>query len=198
MDKILHGPTPTAEWQALVSEAKHRNAYALAEDLESYLVFLLMRFSGNPEITQSILATEFLESIQQLKMTRLIGLRNVGDKCLLLAGLFPGRARKRRVNISYFVRLGQMAYSALSVERHMELQKLYASLAEHFVLLMDILHCMQELNENKTAIDLLQAEELWRDTKSLHAFHTLRKSIGSFNTKPLLLFPNNHDPFTKH
>jgi hypothetical protein len=97
MENILHGPTPLAEWQALVEEAKHRNSYPINEDIESYLVFLLMRFSEHPEIVHSILATDFLESFERLKMERLALLKNVGDQCLLFAGLFPGRAQKRRV-----------------------------------------------------------------------------------------------------
>ncbi len=195
MDTIILQPTPTAEWHALIEEAKLRNAYSITDEIESYLVFLLMRFCNKPELAQCILATDFLKSFEQQKMERLASLRMVGDTCLLFAGLFPGRAQKRRVRISYFVKLGQMAYSTLAEARNSKLGDLYADLAEQFVILMDIMHCMRELNENNAAIDFLQAEELWNDTKSLHALNTLRKATQGFMASNVLLFPHsNTDP----
>jgi hypothetical protein len=176
---ILHS-TSVAEWQALVEEAKYRNSYSITEEIECYLVFLLMRFATKPEIANTILATDFLQSLEHLKKERLASIRDVGDKCLLFAGLFPGHAQKRRVKISYFVKLGQMAYSMLSGEKNSKTAELYADLSEHFVILMDMMHYMRETNENTSAIDVLQAEELWNDTKSLHALHTLKKSAGRF------------------
>lgn len=189
MDILSLHPTPTAEWKALVEEAKLKNSYSLTEDMESYLVFLLMRFVENPEIAYRIMAMDFLKSFDQLKTERSISLRNIGDTCLLFAGLFPGRAERRRVRISYFVRLGQMAYSSLSEERKNHLTQLFADLAEHFVVLMDIMHCMRELNEQGAGLDLKQAEELWNDTKSLHSLNLLKKATPDYIPKNL--FPIN-------
>jgi len=186
MDTLIIHPTPTAEWQALVEEAELSAAIKLSSEIESYLVFLLMRFSDQPGIVHSILATDFLESLAQLPKERLEALRDVGDKCLLFAGLFPGRARKRRVRISYFIKLGQLAYGSLSETRHADLKTLYADLALQFVGLMDILHTMRELTdhsnftEHSTFLDLLQAEELWSDTKSPHALKTLKSKTQGF------------------
>lgn len=199
---ILH-PTPLAEWQALVLEAKDRNSYSITQEIECYLIFLLMRFASKPEIANSIVALDFLKNIEQFKQEssqvrqeRLESLKDLGDKCLLFAGLFPGRAQKRRVRISYYVRLGQMAYSSLSEEKNSNLAELYADLAEHFVILMDIMHCMREIDENVTAIDLLQAEELWSDTRSLHALSTLKKSTQGFMPANIFPFHFNHHPNT--
>lgn len=194
METLILYPTPLAEWQALVLEAKDRNSYSITQEIECYLIFLLMRFASKPEIANSILAVDFLKSLEQFKSEqlqytpkRLESLKELGDKCLLLAGLFPGCAQKRRVRISYYVRLGQMAYSSLSEERNSNLAELYGDLAEHFVILMDIMHCMRELDENSSGLDLLQAEELWSDTRSLHALNTLKKSTQGFI--PANVFP---------
>jgi hypothetical protein len=37
-------------------------------------------------------------------------LREVGDRCLLIAGLFPALAERRRVNVRYFMDIGRSAY----------------------------------------------------------------------------------------
>lgn len=180
METLILHPTPTAQWQALVGEAERASSIRLSEELESYLVFLLMRFSEHPEIAHSILANDFLESLYKIKLAKQETLRDVGDKCLLFAGLFPGRARKRRVRISYYVDLGKTAYFSLSDSYLNNLSSLFASLGDQFVGLMDILHTMRELTSQQTFLDLLQAEELWNDIKSQHALKTLRSQSQGF------------------
>lgn len=193
MEKIIIQPSSTAEWHTLVTEAKKVAAPSLAEEMESYLVFLLMRFVTHPDIVQSILATDFLQSLNQIRRERLEKLREVGDKCLLLAGLFPGRARRRRVRISYFVKLGQTAYSSLSDQRNQqEKSDLYGHLCTQFVLLMDLLQTMRELDNSSKALDLFQAEELWADTKSQHALKILRQATQAFS------LPSSFNNFHKH
>src|SRR5689334_10421216 len=107
---ILH-PTATAQWHDLILTAQRTASIHLQEDLECYLVFLLMRFSDNPQLAGSVLGLDFLEAYSKYRHQQL---KEVGDKCLLYAGLFPGRAIKRRVKISYFVKLGQTAYATIS------------------------------------------------------------------------------------
>jgi hypothetical protein len=180
MNTLILSESSTAQWWRLVTEAEQKAQVNLSEDSESYLVFLLMRYSDNPEIMKSILAIDFLKSLNALGEKRLDMLREVGDKCLILSGLFPGRARSRRVRISYFVKLGQTAYSCLSQASSLAISKLYANLGEQFVGLMDVLHTMRELTSEQAFLDLLQAEELWQDTKSSHALKTLRASTQGF------------------
>lgn len=178
METLILHPTAIAQWHALIKDASLSSSIKLPEDLESYLVFLLMRFAENPNIAQSILALDFLHSLEKLGKERLENLRDVGDKCLLFAGLFPGRARKRRVRISYFVKLGQSAYASLSesnLHHQKELSLLFSELCLHFVGLMDILQATRELEEKEASLDPIQAEELWSDTKSQHALQTLQR-----------------------
>lgn len=150
MESLILHPTATAQWQALVEEAEQASSIYLSEELESYLVFLLMRFAENPMVAQSIMATDFLESFHQLKLLKQEGLRDVGDKCLLFSGLFPGTACRRRVRISYYVKLGQTAYLSLSTSYFNKLSELFASLGDQFVGLMDILQTMRDITKNKT------------------------------------------------
>lgn len=173
MEKLVLHPTPESQWYALVEEACRSSAIPLSEDLESYLVFLLMRFTKNPEIAYNIFALDYLEGIKNLNPGGRQTLRDVGDKCLLFSGFFPQRARHRRVNISYYVKLGQSAYSSLSNHTN-QLSELFSKLHDHFVPLMDILHAIRALDKNYKILDLLDAYELWSDTKSAQAFKILQ------------------------
>lgn len=166
---ILH-PTTIAHWYALVNEAQVSSAIQLQEDLASYLVFLLHRFTANTDIASSVLGLDFLKSYQQVSSRQ--ELKDVGDKCLLVAGLFPGRAIKRRVKLSYFVKLGQTAYSTLS-NHVVDQEELFNQLCYEFPKLLDVLLAMRE--SSLSAVDLLQTLELWHETGSRTAWKRLRQ-----------------------
>ena len=114
MSELVIHTSATAEWLSLVNEAESAAALHLDEEMQSYLVFLLMRFTESPELAASVLAMEYLQSMRSQGRVGQDQLRNVGDKCLLYSGLFPERAERRRVKISYFVDLGRSAYQQLS------------------------------------------------------------------------------------
>ena len=106
---ILH-PTDISQWYALVNEAQAATQLMLNENTESYLVFLLMRFTQGPKLIESIVAVDFLESMHKPRTLQMELLRDVGDKSLLFCGLFPGIAKKRHVSLEYFSEMGQAAY----------------------------------------------------------------------------------------
>ncbi len=178
MDSIVLQPSSTAQWHALIQEAGQASHIILDEELESYLVFLLMRFADQPELVASVLAEEYLESHQQRGAGKRQGLRDVGDKCLLFAGLYPERARKKRVKISYFVDLGQAAYGSLSEIHHHTMQELFYGLYNSFVDLMDVLSTARTLSRDES-LTPLEAMDLWQDTKSQHAYNVLQQITSS-------------------
>lgn len=171
---ILHSNS-TAQWHALLGEAQQNCAINLKEDLESYLVFLLMRFTDDPSVAASILGLEFLESYNR-RFKNGHALKDVGDKCLLYAGLFPARAIKRRVTLSYFVKLGQTAYSTLSNHSAHD-ETLFEKLCVEFTTMMDVLHAMRE--NSTQALDLLSSLELWHETGSLYAKRRVEAITGN-------------------
>lgn len=175
MDKIITNPSSTTQWQSLVNEASKLCHLCLTEELESYLVFLLMRFINAPQITQKSMGTEFLTSMNRTGSLRSLALRDVGDQCLLYSGLFPGRARRRLVKVSYYVNLGKSAYKSLAFASKISDRDLFYTLSKNFVNLMDILQATREINNNTNTLDPLMAEELWHDTGSEHALHILQK-----------------------
>lgn len=165
MQHIVTYPTSLAQWQALVNEATVDAHIHLNEDLESYLVFLLMRFTNQPQIAHSVLAMDFLSAFTDKALDKATQLQDVGDKCLLLAGLFPGRAERKHVRISYFVHLGQSAYSSLSTVSRQSLATLFNDLSDAFVPLTDVLLTARSLN-HQPCLTPLQAEEFYHDTHS--------------------------------
>jgi hypothetical protein len=144
MSNLLIHPTQTAVWHALVNEAESASRIQLEVELESYLVFLLMRFSEKPELVASVLGLDFLEGTQAIGQKPYL-LKDVGDKCMLFAGLFPERAKRRRVTPTYFIRLGQTAYSTLSSTLTTNDSEFFATLCGRFVVMIDVLHATRDI-----------------------------------------------------
>ncbi len=165
-DTLRIEPTATAQWHSLVREAEARLGRRLDEDLESYLVFLLMRFAGRPELAARVLALDYLRGLRAGGRRRLDALRDVGDQCLLYSGLFPRRARRRNVRVRYFVDLGRTAYQELGATLQHGAAEIYLRLAEHFVALMDVLLALREGPAAREATDALEAVELALETSS--------------------------------
>lgn len=182
MQELVLNPTQISQWHALVGEAQHSLACKLDEELESYLVFLLIRFTNKPEMANRVLAIDYLESLQRYGKTRLNGLKDVGDQCLLFSGLFPQQARQRRVKVSYYVDLGRSAYRELSDQATDT--NLFNALAQRFVLLMDILQTIRSLNRPQAILEPQHAYELWQETGSQHALRALQQRDG--------IIPANH------
>ncbi len=178
MHKLTVQPTVTAEWYTLILEAEAKCEQELGEDIESYLVFLLERFTEKPEIVQSVLALEFLEGSQQLGHSGHEQLQEVGDKCLIFSGLFPGRAERRQLGISYFVELGQSAYGQLYNVSPQSDAEIFALLSENFVSMMDVL----QATRGEQALDQqgLQNIELWQQTGSKAAYQRLQSLTDGF------------------
>src|SRR6185437_11353883 len=96
--KLLINSTSLALWYDIIHDAEHTCAIALKEEIEAYLVFLMMRYTARPEIVKQIMAADFLYSINLPRLAeRELGLQEVGDKCLIYSGLFPTVAEKRLV-----------------------------------------------------------------------------------------------------
>lgn len=179
MKRLILHPTETTQWQALLHEAQAACSLQLTEDLESYLVFLLMRYATHPGLATSVVGVDFLESYHKIGQNRQVLLRDVGDKCLLFSGLFPGHARRRKVKVSYFVGLGQSAYNALSSEDSVSQADLFATLCQDFVVLMDILQATRETSMQIKDLLPLEAAELWHETGSQRAKEMLERYMHS-------------------
>lgn len=173
MAQLVLEPTATAQWQALVSEAEAACECHLNEELESYLVFLLMRFAARPDLAGRVMAVDYLRSCLAQGYQQREQLRDVGDQCLLFSGFFPEQAERRLVRISYFVNLGRSAYDMLAQRLENAAAEIYLNLAEGFVNLRDVLQAIREL-DGEPSLGILQQLELWADTGSRLALKTVQ------------------------
>ena len=139
--------TALAEWHGIVAEAEFHTATQLPTEIENYLVCLLMRFTERPELAKSVVALDFLDALQSSGRIQTLQLRDVGDKCLLFSGLFPGVAARRRVAIEYFIDLGRSAYHTIANER--SVNEIYSDLSTWFFDLRLVLEGLRQLEESQ-------------------------------------------------
>lgn len=167
-----------AQWLQLVRDAAHSTGRNLDDDLESYLVFLLMRFASEPAAVHDALGRRYLEAHAQPGSGRLEALREVGDRCLLLCGLYPEQARRRLVRVSYFVHIGRSCYGQLAERLKAGESALFAQLSGAYVNLMDLLQALRASGEGRPCLDPICAFELWSDTGSRYAYEVLSAGGG--------------------
>jgi hypothetical protein len=184
MENLVLEPTAMAQWYSLISEAQKASAIKLNEDIESYLVFLLLRFEKREEIVASILASEYLNSLDAPHRQRYEILREVGDKCLLFTGLFPGQAQRHHVGLEYFIQLGQNSYGLISDLEKQQIADLFKELHLGFISMMEVLHSVRQLQGAVSILQPLQAAEVWGHTGSPHALKILQQySPNAFPVK---------------
>ena len=152
MSELVVHKTAVAQWHALIGEAEHQCQHYLSESSESYLVFLLMSVIHSPDIVHGVVGLDFLQSQQQWGQQRVHQLRDVGDKCLLLAGLFPGCAQQRHVQVDYFVKIGRSAYQNLSNETSHD-SLLFAGLAADFIEMQEVLYTTRTVRDSALMVD---------------------------------------------
>ena len=139
---ILH-PTDISQWYALVTEAEMASHLNLNENTESYLVFLLQRFVQTPQLFESAVGMDFLTALHGPASLQIEQLKAVGDKSLLVCGLFPGLANRRQVSVKYYSQMGQAAYLTVSELQERASSELYLQLSQHFLNLQKILQAMR-------------------------------------------------------
>ncbi len=168
----------TAQWHKLVLEAQQITQSPLNEDLESYLVFMLMRNITNSAINSRVMALEYIDSINRSGSEREMRLRDVGDQCLLFSGLYPQRAQRRQMKVKYYVDLGRTAYLHLADDLSAGVAKLYQQLSDSFVYVMDTLLAIRSMSQQSQNGDVLMAFELWQDINSQHSFRVLQQTLS--------------------
>ncbi|HZF97003.1 MAG TPA: hypothetical protein VEY92_01945 [Pseudoxanthomonas sp.] len=142
MYESLRQGAPAELWQALVREAGQRVARPLEESREHYLVFVLLKFQRDAHLLLRTQALAWLHAQEQVGSVRADALREIGDGCLLIAGLFPGVAQRRRLSVDYFIDLGRGAYSEMACTRSSD-AGLFAELAGSYRELVRVLAALR-------------------------------------------------------
>lgn len=134
---------PAEVWQALVKEAAARTGRPLDESRESYLVFVLLRYQGDAWLLSHAHGLDWLDALNLAGSERAAALRDVGDRCLLVAGLFPGLAERRRVTVDYFIDIGRSAYLGAAAASRQAYAALYEQLARSYRELVGTLNAVR-------------------------------------------------------
>jgi len=127
-----------------------------------------MRFAKNQQLNAKALALDYLNSHHLPHSIRSEQLRDIGDQCLLVSGLYPQSAEKRQVGVAYYVDLGRSAYQHIGAVTQQGIAELYQQLAESFILLMDLLQTIRQYSA--PALQPIAAMDLWRQTGSRAAY----------------------------
>jgi hypothetical protein len=129
VDMDLRQGTPAELWQALIRDAAVGSGIALDEQEECYLGFVLIRHQRDAQFAAHTLALDWLHAQEHSGATRADALRDVGDRCLLVAGLYPHLAARRRVTPEYFEHLGEHAYAGVAAATRAGYASLFRQLA---------------------------------------------------------------------
>lgn len=149
MTAFTYEPTRVAEWRKLVMEGQNRAGLQLTESIENYVVITLDAHTEYVALASTTLAIDYLHNIHINSVRNFKMLRHVGDQCLILAGLFPERTKRKNVSPAYFQQIGENAYYVLSFSTHFKQSNraLFYQLFENFSDLVQVLKSMRLLND---------------------------------------------------
>jgi hypothetical protein len=131
-----------ALWHDLVRDGEAQAGVALGESVQSYLVFVLMRYLRDGALAAHVLALDWLAAAECRGNARADALRDVGDRCLLIAGRFPRLAERRHVRPDYFSNLGCGAYLGVAEAARAGYAALFAELARAFDAMVRVLDAL--------------------------------------------------------
>jgi hypothetical protein len=177
MGMIITENSTTELWVKLVQNAGQTCQQELDVELESYLVFMLMRHVDDTGLADAVLAPRYLQGMQTQGQSGIQQLQTVADQCLLFSGLFPKRSRRRLVKAHFYVDLGRSAYMQLASRVKQVSADLYENLSRHFVEMMDILQALR-FSENSAELDSLLLLDYWQDCDSQYARRLLQERYG--------------------
>jgi len=187
--RFILDSSEVSQWHTLVREAEQDYGCQLDEDMQSYLVFTLMRFAKNQQLNTQALAIDYLTSHQLPNHLCHEQLRDVGDQCLLVSGLYPRSAEKRQVSATYYIDLGRSAYQHISTVTQQSIAELYLQLSESFILLMDLLQTIRQYSS--PALQPIAALDLWQQTGS-------RVALQQASGDAIPVYQNLRDDINKH
>lgn len=162
-DESLQLGAPLQLWYDLVRDGEDRVRTRLPELVESYLVFMLQRHQGDAVLGNRVMALDWLGGQELAGCERADALRDVGDRCLLIAGLFPRLAGRRNVQPGYYAALGQAAYGEVAVVARAGYAELFARLAQAFAAMLRVLGSLCATPELHVALPLVSAPSWERD-----------------------------------
>jgi len=130
-----HQPNALAEWYNIIQFAQQQSGYDLEESLEHYLILTLDSFTTRTDLGSNIIAVDFLQYCDAQCSFDINCLRNTGDQCLILSGLFPERMQTKNIPGEYLINIGTSAYDIISKIKNFRVfdKDLFAKLRDNFM-----------------------------------------------------------------
>ena len=132
---MLKVEKPSEFFAFRIAESVRELKQAIPPYSELYLASLLGDF-----VTKSIpdaVFFDFVNAIQATSSIKIKYFKDLGDRSLMIAGVWPGSLRRKPVKIDYYVSMGQMGYGNLASIfrtkiRDEHFADLFADLEAHF------------------------------------------------------------------
>jgi hypothetical protein len=118
MSLFWHQKTRLCLWNDIFKLAEKKAGFNFDESLKHYLTVTLDFFTTQPHISQHIISMDFLIHSNAESSFDLKCLRDTGDRCLILSGLFPNFIKHKNISSSHIINIGRQAYGIISSSRN--------------------------------------------------------------------------------
>lgn len=181
-DRILVGKSAHEWFREMVADALSQRRLKVQEVTEFYLVNLLAGFlekerlfveEADGTVTAEPLALILLRAIQADRRARATQLKRLGDTALFVSGFFGDSLARSRVDVDYYIAMGERAYGALA-ESERGLDALYEELSDRFAAFVDLFAEIAELSDLRSNRGLLRLYERFLQTRSERVAKQLR------------------------
>ena len=136
------------QWYQLVRDAQNNIGARLERSIEHYIILTLQRSTLKKHYISSIIGSEYYSTLVCPSQS-ISELRDIGDHCLLIAGLFPDFIKKKNVSKQYIISIGKSAYLDVSTNHSSEYDEtLFFNLSYNFHTLTKLLNAMRRLKKN--------------------------------------------------
>ena len=119
-----------SSWYDLLVEAQKETSIFLPPSLEHYVSLLLKHYLSRLDFFEEPIGIELLACAT--KTVPLIQYQDVGDRCLIISGLFPDLVVRKNVSQGYLKKIGKSAYYQVSLQSDKTIQPLFFHLYTQF------------------------------------------------------------------
>lgn len=183
MDSDRREPTIVTEdlrhfFNHLLVEAAEQQGTAISPHAIHYVTDLLVAFQNTARlfvqqgVRVPVLADMLSDALDADFHRRVTILRQLGDTSLMVSGFFPEALQRRAVDLTYYKKMGEIAYShlgALSEEIN-----IFDELSEQFISLSEMINGVSEATLTKD-LTLQKLLEQYMTTGSERSFERLRQ-----------------------
>ncbi len=161
----------------LIQKAAAHQKVSVSPPVITYVTEVLVSFHETAKLFAQagvrvpVMADMLSDAMEADFYRRVTLLRQMGDTSLMVSGFFPEALSRRAVDLGYYRRMGEVAYSHLGSLTHDE--SVFPVLSEQFHRVSDLVSEVAE-NTSSRSIDMLKLIELYSKTGSDRALEKLK------------------------